>query len=279
MTQLRQQMIQEMQLRNLAERTQQAYLSAVEKLARHYHRSPEQINEKEVHDYLLYEMNERKLAWSSINQKANGLLFFYREMLKRKPVEFTIPRRKSEQRLPDVLSAVELERLFSGLRHPKYQMIFKLAYGSGLRLSEVQQLKITDIDSQRMMIRVNQGKGNKDRYTVLSKVLLEELRAYWKLFRPVDWLFPGCHGKAIGETSIQKAFVEAKRKAGIKKHGGIHMLRHSFATHLLEAGVDVRTIQSLLGHGHIETTMRYTRVTQQRISSTPSPLDLLGRPA
>ena len=158
-----------------------------------------------------------------------------------------------------------------------YVMIFKTAYAGGLRLSEVRCLKVTDIDSRRMMIRVEQGKGNKDRYTVLSEKLLEELRAYWRMFRPKTWLFPGRRNEPIGETSIQKAFVEAKRKAGIKKHGGIHMLRHSFGTHLLEAGVDVRTIQTLLGHNHIQTTMRYMQVSQKRLSRTPSPLDLLAR--
>jgi integrase/recombinase XerD len=279
MTHLRQQMIHEMQLRNLAERTQEAYLFAVGKLAQHYHRRPDQINEKEVRDYLLYEINERKLSWSSVNQKMNGLMFFYRHTLKQPQAEFSLPPRKVEQRLPEVLSAEELGRLFKGLRHPKYQMVFKLAYGSGLRLGEILNLKPADIDSQRMMIRVDQGKGNKDRYTVLSKKLLEELRAYWKMYRPKGWLFEGWHGKPLGGTSVQKAFIEAKKKAGITKGVSFHSLRHSFATHLLEANVDVRTIQSLMGHENIQTTMRYMQITQKRVSSTPSPLDLLGRPA
>jgi site-specific recombinase XerD len=193
--------------------------------------------------------------------------------------QFKLPRRRHAQKLPEVLSAIELDRLFRGLRHPQYQMIFKLAYASGLRLSEVRSLKVTDIDSGRMMIRVEQGKGNKDRYTVMSKGLLDELRVYWREFRPKNWLFTGRNGKPIGETSIQKAFVEAKKKAEITKRGGIHMLRHSFGTHLLEAGVDVRTIQTLMGHNYIQTTMRYMQVSEKRLSRTPSPLDLLRNSA
>lgn len=277
MTPLRQKMVRDMQLRRFSPKTHEAYLGAVEGLAKHYHRSPDQINENEVLDYLLYLLNDRKLAWGTCDQKASGLEFFYRTTLGQTAAQFHLPRRRHAQRLPEVLSAEELDRLFRALRHPMYVMIFKAAYAGGLRLSEVRCLKVTDIDSRRMMIRVEQGKGNKDRYTVLSEKLLEELRAYWRMFRPKTWLFPGRRNEPIGETSIQKAFVEAKRKAGIKKHGGIHMLRHSFGTHLLEAGVDVRTIQTLLGHNHIQTTMRYMQVSQKRLSRTPSPLDLLAR--
>lgn len=279
MTQLRQQMTKEMQLRNLSERTQEAYLHAVEKLAKHYHRSPEEINEKEVHDYLLYEMNERKLSWSSINQKMNGLIFLYRETLKRPVVEFSIPRRKREQRLPEVLSLEEVERLFEATRNPKHRMMLKTAYAGGLRLNEVTHLKVTDIDSARMMMRVEQGKGNKDRYVKLSTELLQELREYWKLFRPKVWLFPGPRpDQPLHETSMQRAYTVAKAKAGIKKQGGVHTLRHCYATHLLEDGrTDIRTIQVMLGHGHLSTTQRYLQIANQKLGVTPSPYDLLKK--
>ncbi len=277
MTQLRQQMIQEMQLMNMAERTQEAYLTAVEKLAEYYRRSPDKINEKEIHDYLRYEINERKLSWSSINQKANGLLFFYRQTLKRPRTEFTIPRRRSEQRLPEVLSMEEVARLFNATKSPKHQMIFKIAYAAGLRSNEVIHLKVTDIDSARMVICVRQAKGNKDRNVPMSKELLVELRWYWKLYRPTEWLFPGQNNALpLHETSVQKSYSQAKEKAGIHKRGGIHTLRHCYATHLLEEGkTDLRTIQVRLGHGHLGSTQRYLQMTHDPLGATVSPYDLL----
>ncbi|OVE78229.1 hypothetical protein BVX98_00935 [bacterium F11] len=279
MTALRQKMIDEMQLRNFAERTQEAYLFAVKRLALYYRRSPEKINEKEVHDYLRYEMIERKLSVSSINQKINGLIFFYREVLKRPRVNFLMPPRRGEQKLPEVLSLEEVERLFNATRSPKYRAIFKTAYAGGLRLGEVLQLRVTDIDSSRMMIRVEQGKGNKDRYVKLSTNLLQELREYWKRDRPKRWLFEGrMPDESLGETSVQKAYKKAKAEAGIKKEGGIHTLRHCYATHLLEAGeTDLRTIQVMMGHGSIVTTSRYLRIANQKLSGTPSPYDLIKR--
>ena len=279
MTQLRRQMIKEMQLRNFSESTHEAYLSAITKLAQYYRRSPDQINEKEVHDYLRYEMNERKLAWSTINQKANGMVFFYREVLKRPKTEFSIPPRKREQKLPEVLSLEEVERLFDSTKNQKYQMIFKTAYAGGLRLSEVIHLKLADIDSGRMMIRVEQGKGNKDRYVKLSMELLQELRRYWKLYQPRVWLFPGPNpDRPIHQTSVQKVYTQAKEKAGITKQGGIHTLRHCYATHLLEAGeTDIRTIQVMLGHRSMGTTTRYLQIANRKLCLTPSPYDLLKR--
>ena len=279
MTQLRQQMIRDMQLKRFSPRTQKSYLWAVTELAKYYKQSPDKIEDKQIQDYLLYLMNERKLSWSTCDQQASGIEFFTRTTLKREKSRFPLPRRRKAQRLPEILSAVEMERLFSSVRNPKHRMILMTAYGGGLRLNEVLHLKVTDIDSQRMMIRVEQGKGNKDRVTLLSQRLLGELRTYWKLYRPRVWLFPGRDpNKPLDATSVQKIIIQAKKKAGIHKHGGIHMLRHCFGTHLLEAGVDVRTIQSLMGHEHIQTTMRYMQVTQKRVSSIPSPLDLLGRP-
>lgn len=279
MTELRKKMIRDMQLRRFADRTQKSYLSAVARLAKHYKQSPDLITEEKARDFLLYLLNERKLSWSSCDVHANGLQFFYRVTLGR-PSTFLLPPRKHAQRLPEILSAAEVERLFAAVSNIKHRVMLMVAYGGGLRLGEIVNLKITDIDSQRMMIRVEQAKGNKDRYTLLSQRLLNELRAYWRIYRPRTWLFAGkTPDRQIHESSIQRAMIVAKIKAGIRKNGGIHVLRHCFATHLLEAGTDLRTIQTLMGHRSLETTTRYTRITANRIRHTASPLDLLVRPS
>lgn len=279
MTELRKKMIRDMQLRRLADRTQESYLGAVTRLAKHYGQSPDLIPEERVRDYLLYLLNVRKLSWSSCDLHASGLQFFYRVTLNR-PDTLVLPPRKHAQRLPEVLSAAEVERLFAVVPNLKHRVMLMVAYGAGLRLGELVHLKVTDIDSQRMLIRVEQAKGNKDRYTLLSRRLLNELRAYWSIYRPRTWLFPGKDlDSPLHETSIQRAMIVAKIKAGIRKTGGIHVLRHCFATHLLEAGTDLRTVQILMGHRSIETTTRYTRITANRIRHTASPLDLLVRPS
>lgn len=278
MTELRKKMIRDMQLRRFSPRTQQTYLSAVTALAKHFKQSPDLIPQERVQDYLLYLLNERKLAWSSVDVYANGLQFFFRVTLGRASV-FLLPPRQHAQRLPEVLSGSELERLFAAVGNLKHRVMLMVAYAGGLRLGELIHLKVTDIDSHRMMIRVEQGKGNKDRYTLLSQRLLNELRAYWKTYQPKTWLFPGkTPDKPLNESSVQKAMILAKVKAGIRKSGGIHALRHCFGTHLLEAGTDLRTIQVLMGHRSIQTTARYTRVTAHKIRFTQSPLDLLSRP-
>lgn len=279
MTELRKKMIRDMQLRRFAPRTQETYLAAVARLAKHYGQSPDLIPEEKAQDYLLYLLNDRKLSWSSCDVHANGLQFFYRVTLGRSST-FVLPPRKHAQRLPEILSASEVERLFAAVSNLKHRVILMAAYAGGLRLGELIHLKVTDIDSQRMMIRVEQAKGNKDRYTLLSQRLLNELRAYWKVYRPKTWLFQGkTPDSPMNESGIQKTMILAKIKAGIRKRGGIHVLRHCFATHLLEAGTDLRTIQTLMGHRSVETTARYTRITANRIRHTPSPLDLLVRPS
>lgn len=279
MTELRKKMIRDMQLRRFADRTQESYLGAVARLAKHYKQSPDLIPEEKARDYLLYMLNVRKLSWSSCDVHANALQFFYRVTLGR-PGTFILPPRKHAQRLPEVLSTAEVERLFAAVTNLKHRVMLMVAYGGGLRLTEITNLKVTDIDSQRMLIRVEQAKGNKDRYTLLSQRLLNELRAYWRIYRPRTWLFPGKNlDRHLHETSIQRAMIVAKIKAGIRKIGGIHVLRHCFATHLLEAGTDLRTVQILMGHRSIETTTRYTRITANRMRHTASPLDLLVRPS
>ena len=279
MTDLRQKMIRDMQLRRFAEKTQKAYLIAVTSLAKHYRQSPDQISEEKVGDYLLYILNERKLAWKTCNQQAAGITFFFRTTMGKPKTYFSIPKRKQEHRLPEVLSFEELERLFLSVKNLKHRLLLMTAYGGGLRLGEVLRLKVRDIDSDRMTLRVEKGKGGRDRYTLLSEKLLTELRRYWRLTRPKEYLFPGRQGdKPLDATSLQKVFVSARKKAGITKPGGIHLLRHSFATHLLEKGTDIRTIQVLLGHRHIQTTLPYLRVSRKHIAGTSSPLDLLTTP-
>jgi site-specific recombinase XerD len=271
-------MIKEMTLRRFAPKTQEAYIAAVAGLARYYKQSPEKINKEMIQDYLLHLMQERKLSWNSCNVAVSGLRFFYTQALGKDSIYLSIPPRKSESTLPEIFSARELEKLFSVLTNQKHRVLMMSTYAAGLRVSEVVALKIADIDSNRMVIRVEQGKGRKDRYTILSKRLLEELRIYWKMYRPSTCLFySGKKTKRpLSVSSLQRVYNQAKEKAGITKGKGIHTLRHCFATHLLEAGVDIRTIQIMMGHTSIITTMGYLQVTRKHISSTQSPFDLLN---
>ena len=279
MTSLRQKMIKEMTVREFSPRTQEAYLSAITGLAKHYKQSPDKITKGMIREYLLYLLQERKLAWSSRNVVVSGLRFFYSHTIGKKSISLSIPPRKKVTQLPEILSSEELESLFAALSNQKHRTLLMTTYSAGLRLSEVVNLRVADIDSKRMMIRVQQGKGRKDRYTVLSKRLLTELRSYWKMYRPSVWLFYGMKkSRSLTGRTAQVIYYNAKKKAGITKGKGIHMLRHCFATHLLEAGVDLRTIQMLMGHTSIMTTMTYLQVTKKQISSTQSPLDLLEIP-
>jgi integrase/recombinase XerD len=279
MTPLRQQMIDQMTVRGMAETTKKAYLQAVTGLAKYYRRSPDQINEQEVQQYLLHLIEERRLAWSSCNVATNGLKFLYHVTLDRREVEFCIPQAKRPQRLPEILGREEIESLLAAAREPKHRTLLMLTYSAGLRVSEVAHLKVRDIDSGHMSVRVEQGKGNKDRYTVLSTRMLKELRSYWLAYRPEVWLFTGRdRTRPMHVKTIQRVFYLAKERAGIGKTCGIHALRHAFATHLLEAGTDLHTIQRLLGHGHLSTTMRYFHLAQKHLLSAGSPLDLLRLP-
>ena len=268
-----------MLLRRFSLKTQEAYVAAVTGLARHYKQSPEEITKQMIQDYLLYLMQKRKLSWSSCNVAVSGIRFFYTQTLGMDSMYLSIPPRKKDNKLPEILSMEELERLFAALTNQKHRTLLMTTYAAGLRVSEVVGLKLTDIDSERMMIRVQQGKGRKDRYTILSERLLKELRIYWKMYRPSSWLFHSTtREKPLSDRSAQRMYYHAKDVAGIQKGKGIHILRHCFATHLLEAGVDLRTIQMLMGHKSITTTMGYLQVTRKQLSSTQSPLDLLEVP-
>jgi len=234
---LRKQMDGDLVVRGMAVRTREAYLGAVAGLAKYYGRRPDRIGEAEVQRYLLHLIEERKLAWASCNVVAQGLKFFYRVTLKRSEAQFGIPTARQPQKLPQILAREEVARLIGRTTHPKHRAILMTTYGAGLRLNELCHLKVSDIDSARMTLRVEQGKGAKDRYTLLSPRLLKELRRYWAWYRPKLWLFPSKDGEhPISDATVQKIFYRAKTRAGISKDCGIHGLRHAFATHLLEAG-------------------------------------------
>ncbi|MBC8421385.1 MAG: site-specific integrase [Actinobacteria bacterium] len=279
MTLLRKKMIGDMQLHHFSQSTQKSYEVSVFKLAKYYHISPDKISEDQLKDYILYLINERSLKWSSINTITAGLRFFYRKTMGREDLALSIPLRKNPSPLPEIFSPDELVKLFSCVRNIKQRVMLMTAYAGGLRISELIKLKVSDIDGKRMMMRIENGKGTKDRYTILSVRLLEELRSYWKIYRPRYWLFTNKKTKRhITKTVPRRAFDQAKRKAGIKKKVTFHSLRHSFATHMLEAGVDIRTIQVLMGHSSIGSTAVYLHIAQKNLGSTKSPLDLLYVP-
>jgi site-specific recombinase XerD len=263
MTKLREQMIQDMVLRGLAPSTQRAYLEAVTKFARHYNRSPDRISNEDVKAYLLYLHLEEKRATSTCNVAAVALRFLYHKTLGRPRTDFDVPIARQPSKLPFVLSRDEVARLLTCTSFLKHRALFLTTYSAGLRVSEVVRMRPADIDSSRMLIRVEQGKGAKDRQTLLSPQLLEALRDYWRRTQPGEYLFPGRDGRSpVRATGIKEAFAKAKRRAHIDKPGGIHMLRHSFATHLLEAGVDLHTLQRLLGHNSIRSTTRYLHLVE-----------------
>ena len=274
MTDLRVKMIEEMKLHRFAPNTQKTYTAAVAGLAKFYNRAPDKINTEQIKVYLLHLLDDRKLAWSSCNVAVNGLMFFYTHVLEKDEISLSMPPRKSKSKLPEIFTEKELDSLFMHAGILKHRVLLMTTYSGGLRVSEVVHLQVSDIDSDRMRLRVCQGKGNKDRYTLLSERLLEQLRLYWQRYRPVVWLFTGSNqDRPLTIGAAQKIYLRAKRRAGIKKEGGIHTLRHCFATHLLDSGVDPRSIQVLMGHSCIGTTMRYTQVTTKRIASIKSPLD------
>ena len=280
MTPLRQRMIEDMQVRNLTPRTQESYLFQVSRFARHFRRSPALLGPEEIRAYQLYLTNEKKLATSSILLAVASLRFLYQVTLHKKwslPEVLPLPRKP--HKLPVVLSPEQVRRFLEGVEGAKQSAVVTTCYAAGLRLSEALRLKTSDIDSQRMVIRVEQGKGQKDRYVMLSPRLLEILRSYWRVERPKHWLFPGeVPQRPLTTDAVQKACRKARRLSGIAKPITPHSLRHAFAVHLLESGTDVRTIQLLLGHRCLTTTARYLRIATSKVCSTTSPLDLLPRP-
>jgi integrase/recombinase XerD len=276
MGKLRERMKRDMEIRGFSPNTQQAYVHQVKALARYFGRAPDGLALEEIHTYQLYLTRERKIASSSLAQAVAALRFFYSVTCKKDWDIELIPYPKRRRRLPVVFNQTELLRLFDAVQNFKHRAILMTLYAAGLRVSEVVHLRIGDIDSQRMMIFVQQGKGRKDRYVTLSHRLLGVLREYWKLERPGHWLFPGQDGqRPLTRASVHKFFKKAVRKTGLIKPITVHCIRHSYATHLLESGVDIRKIQLLLGHRSLRSTQIYTHVARNDLDGTPSPLDLL----
>jgi integrase/recombinase XerD len=273
---LRDRMIEEMKLRNFSAATQKSYLYAVTRLTKHYKRPPDQLDKEQIRAYLVHLTVEKKLSPNTMTGQISGLRFFYNETLGWDETKLFIPPRKKSSPLPEVFSPSEVVRLIDGARGLKQRVLLMTAYSAGLRVGELVNLKITDIDAARMTLRVKQGKGGKDRYAILSQNLLVELRQYWKRYRPAIWLFPNrAKNGSLSRGEAWHIFRSAKKRAGLKKGRGIHSLRACFATHLLEAGVDLRSIQFLLGHSSILSTQRYLRLQPQNMGSTVSPLDML----
>jgi integrase/recombinase XerD len=277
MTPVRQKMIKAMELRNLAKETQRGYLSAVKGIAQHYHQSPDNLTKDEIEDYLLYLKNEKGNTSGTCGAVAAGLRFFYTHVTEQ-PIPFDCQIRRKNRKLPTVLSQEEIWDLINAAENLKHRLILMTTYSAGLRAMEVAAVKPDHIDSKHMLIKVENGKGGKERYTVLSCKLLKELRHYYKTCQPQPYLFPSSYKHRENQTltypSIHRIYENARKKAGIKKGAGIHTLRHSFATHLLEAGYDIRRIQVLLGHSRLSTTMIYLHVSRATLSKIPSPLDL-----
>jgi site-specific recombinase XerD len=269
-------MIEDMTIRNLSPATQQSYIYAVAKFSRHFARSPDRLGVEDVRAYQLHLIAQQR-SWSHINQTVCALRFFYGITLGRSDANAQIVAAREPQRLPVVLSGEEIVRFLEAVPGLRNRVALTTAYGAGLRVGEVVRLTAAAIDSSRMLIRIEQGKGSKDRYVMLSPQLLQILRTYWRLARPGRWLFPG-HDPAepVSVATLQEACRQAARQAELSKPVTVHTLRHSFATHLLEAGTDIRIIQVLLGHARLSTTVRYTQVATHLIADTTSPLDHLS---
>ena len=276
MTALRQRMIDDLRIRNYSPKTEAVYIRCVARFASHFGQSPDQLGAEQIREYLIHLVETRRASWSAFNQTVNALRFLYRVTLGRGELVPYIPFPRGEKKLPTVLSSEEVGRLLNVLSNPKHRAALMTAYAAGLRVSEVVALKLTDIDADRMLIHVRRAKGAKDRTVMLSVQLLAVLREYARLYHPRTWLFPGGNpGQPLSARSLQKICVHARQAAGISKRVTTHTLRHSFATHLLESGTDLRIIQTLLGHSSLSTTAIYTHVSAHRLQATPSPLDRL----
>lgn len=283
MTTLREKMKQEMTLRGYSLGTQDLYLRSVVKLHDYFNRNPAHLTEEEIKAFLLFTLSNKPIATSTYNIMIHGLKFFYERVLNKKMLAIELPRHKEPQKLPDILSASEVEQIIKATTNLKYRTLLILIYGAGLRVSEAASLCIRDIDSERSSIHIRQGKGGKDRYVILSPVMLKTLRLYWKQCRSkasdqgrsTDFIFIGRSGEAISTESIAAMYRRSKTLAGIKKQGGVHALRHAFATHALEAGADLYVIKQLLGHASVTSTVRYLRMTDKTLKMVQSPIEQL----
>jgi site-specific recombinase XerD len=278
MTELRQKMIRAMDLSNLSDNTQRRYLDAVSGLVKHYHQSPDQLTKEMIEDYLLYLKNDKANAPNSCASTLSGLRFFYNHVAQQQIlIEYSLSRKV--QKLPTVLPQEDIWNIINATDNLKHRLILMTTYSAGLRSCEVRMLKPKNIESKKMLIKVEKGKGSKQRYTLLAKMLLSELRDYYKTCRPETYLFPSSYKhkkhQPLSYESVRCIYEKARKKAGVKDGAGIHTMRHSFATHLLEAGYDIRKIQVLMGHRRLSTTMIYLHVSRETLSKIPSPLDLI----
>ena len=277
MSELRRRMLADLRIRNYAERTQEIYIARVAEAARHFRRSPEGLTSEDVRGYLRYLKEERQVSRSAFAQTVGALRFLYRVTLDRPDLMPHLPYPRLKRRHPVVLSPEEVVRLLQAIRNLKHRTVAMVLYGAGLRISEALKLQLRDVDSTRMVLTVRHGKGDQDRQVALSPVLLEALRVYWRAYRPPTWLFPGrAKDHPLHTSAIQRVLKAARMRAGIKKPATPHTLRHSYATHLMEAGTDLRVIQTLLGHRSLKTTAIYTHVATERVRATRSPLDALS---
>jgi integrase/recombinase XerD len=273
MTPLRQRMLEDLQLRNYAPRTISIYVSVVARFAKHFNCSPDRLGHEHVRQYQLH-LLALKASWSRFNQAVCALRFFYAVTLQRPGLVRMVPYGKKPRALPCVLSPQEVVRLFAAVGCPRYRLLLQTAYACGLRVGEAVRLRTADIDSSRMVLHVRQAKGRKDRFAPLSAVLLQLLRDYWREHRPKDWLFPGARPDShISVGQVQRICHRAVLACGLTKKASMHTLRHSYATHLLEGGTDLATLQKLLGHNQMSTTLRYTHIGQLHLQRVASPLD------
>ena len=276
MTALRQRMLEDLQIRHYSPITIRIYLHAIAEFAKHFGKPPDQLGAEHIRRYQLFLIKEKKVSCPTCIQVVCALRFFYTQTLSRKIAIERIPFPRRERKLPLILSRQEVKALLEAPRSLRHRTLLAILYGCGLRVAEVARLKISDIDSARNVLWVRHGKSRKDRQTLLPAKLLELLRCYWRTQRPTEWLFPGADAtRPISPKAIFLACRSAARKAGIAKPVHPHLLRHAFATHLLEAGVNLRTIQILLGHANLATTARYLQVADVAVRATPSPLDSL----
>jgi len=277
MSPLRKQMIEAMRQRGFSVRTHESYLGAVRELARYHGRSPDELGVAEVQAFFAHLALERELSGASCRLYLNGVRFFYLHVLGWSAFDVPVTIPKKPQRIPELLTRAEVARIVRASENPKHRMVLTTCYGCGLRVSELVAVQVRHIDGERRVLRVEQGKGAKDRLVLVSETLLGQLRGYWKRYRPRPWLFPGAlPDEPMAVTTVQRVFQRAKQRAGIEKVGGIHSLRHAYATHQLEAGTPVHALQRLLGHGNLNSTMRYVHWVLGDREGESGRVDLVG---